>query len=404
MFALRGKTRKAHHKVQGGGAPVTRRQARAAAATLTGAAWINLPPERWRRAEFLTSPEFSDIADTVLTPGWGGALSALDKVNLYVRLIERQDDLFIVAMKIIYAECGILDPDAADVENTILEQADRIASRDAELKEYFKDVYRLLTLQEPDTPTGDGLTPATKLTRLLADPLINIVMRPARVRNLFIERLAKILVTLKTEPAFLDRIKSRPDLYAMFADIYNSYIQSEVLKLTSKSNRDGFFLWQRPRVNAIPDDTCGFDTATTAAGCFPQRASIVFFQNFCKNYGDSATGTSTIYDDPDAEYTVARFSRLTADLFKMYRGARDAATLRTLLVQKFARYTRAVSITNDKALRPNDVLFEITSPLSAMMRKLLPNQYHFLFHLLYAMQQEEELRREGPAQVSVPSN
>ena len=344
-----------------------------------------IPPERqnnWNKA-LDAQPPLRKYATIITREDWGTLTPEL-KLKTYIELIERQDDLFLTAVSIIYNELGI-KPDSENLEQSVFDILDKTSlDRQAELKEYLSDVYRLVTCIEPiRTLGGVAKYKFIKQTRLLInDPLSHILLRPKRATNVFISCIAKILISLKKTPALL--IKSsqeKADLQAMFADVYNTFIQHEILDATSKSLRDGYFLWQEVQAGVVPPDECGINTTTQ---CDEKKSNTLLWQNFCKYYstiGDTALFGSVVSSTGGILKTM--FSRILVDIFKMYKH-KTADQIRTDYIAQFYNTLESKPNTISSIYRPA-IVDRLNTIEAGMMRMLDPEQYTFIFHLLYTL-------------------
>ena len=154
--------------------------------------------------EALRSQEhLKQFGGVITSPNWGGK-SEQEKLDLYVQLVECQDDLNRLAISIIYKKIGITDPTIDTLEQEILNKITLIQTNETKWKEYFKDVYRLVTgategtLRSALTFTDRDLV-VEKIGRLLTDPLAQILIWPERVANMFVEHIAQVLIKLKAD-------------------------------------------------------------------------------------------------------------------------------------------------------------------------------------------------------------
>ena len=382
-----------------GGAPVTRSQKKAVvaavAATVTTpvvptapTGLYHIPPERaeawkkWLKAQ----KALSKYADIITRENWDTS-PPVDKLMTYIELIERQDELFLTAVNIIYDQLGI-DPDSDNLEQNVFEKLATKPDKQAELKEYLSDVYQLITCNKPPAIGHKSTVLYTKQTRLLfMDPLSHILLRPHRVTNMLIKCTAEILKSLKKDPTLLTRVSAESaDSQAMFADVYNTYIQQETLNATSKSLRDGFFLWQEVRAGIVPPDECAiFDTARCVEG-----SNTLLWENFCKYYNPLPQGTgenkyNALFSKVDNKLQVLNimFSRVLVDIFKMYQ-TNTAANLREIYINMFTKVSTSKTVSQKSSYRPA-IVNDLQTTAAGMMRMLDPEQYTFLFHLLYTL-------------------
>lgn len=334
--------------------------------------------------------ELNEFAGVITQPNWGTTHNDTKKLEMYVRLIERQDLMMQTALRIIYKEFSI-DPTADDLEDKVLAKLPEIQSNEVSMKEYFKDVYRIVTLTEPDLSlgTGSGIKRfVTKLARLNADPLSNILLWPARVNNMVVSGCADVLVSLKEDSAILEKSKNSDAMQIMFADLQNTFIIQETYEFTSKGLRDGCNMWQTVGDSVMPEDEC----ATSKANCIGDTKAMIW-SNFCKAYKDA----TNIFDSATKDLTKYLYSRILADIFKLYK--EESATADSVRAALIAKFNPTQSLVLDSRLRPS-IAGSVSSPLAGMVRALTPEQYHFAFHLLYTMKQKEAAAAASGSELS----
>ena len=358
---------------------------------------------KWNEA-LLLNTELAELANIITEPNWGTTLTDTAKLELYVRLIERQDLMMQTALNIIYKAFQI-DPAAEDLDDIILKNLSIINAKDkdAEMKEYFKDVYRVVTLTEPDVTFGirDTKTYVIKLARLFKDPLSNILLWPARIKNLFIFGCAEILLSLKADPSLLEKSKKDGATRILFADLQNTFIIQEAYTYTSKGLRDGCNMWQTLGDSVMPSDECALPSSTSKISCIGDMKAMIW-SNFCEGYTES----ENMFDSSAKDLTKYMYSRILADIFKLYKEERATAeSVRATLIGKFAGKSNDKTVSLPGSLYRPTIAEAVKSPIGALMRILTPEQYHFIFHILYIMQQAEKESKEEAnvqAQPSLP--
>jgi hypothetical protein len=338
--------------------------------------------------EALRSQEhLKQFGGVITSPNWGGK-SEQEKLDLYVQLVECQDDLNRLAISIIYKKIGITDPTIDTLEQEILNKITLIQTNETKWKEYFKDVYRLVTgategtLRSALTFTDRDLV-VEKIGRLLTDPLAQILIWPERVANMFVEHIAQVLIKLKADPSILGTSPKTPTEQEMFANTYNTYIQAETLYLTSKGLRDGFYIWQEVRDSVIPIDECAYTDMKSCVGGIEGGKS--FWQNFYTRWLNNES--VSIFSPRIDIFAKNRFSHIIADIFRIYQ-KQSANDVKAKLFERFSSSKQSTTITTSN-FRP-DGLSTVTSANAEFMRVLDPEQYTFIFHLLYTMSRLEE--------------
>lgn len=372
---------------------------------------------KWNEA-LLLNDNLKRFANVITTPGWntdnaGKSLTPAEKLTLYIELIERQDGMFRLAISIMY---GILDinPESSTFESDIFSKADTI--NDFELKEYFKDVVKLIIGIRTNYGTiftySSGNWLEEKISRLLNDPLPQILLWPERVSNLLIESIARILIDLKnhqnTDDELTKIIADTPRTtqgtmrIATFANNRNTFIQSNALSLTSTGIRDGFYMWHELANSIVPPDTCPGKSCN-----FNELKSTKeqdFWTNFC-GYMRSPLSTDPIEYyfhtkeiKQGQQYNTITFSHLTAYIYKLYSKMEISDVRKVIL--------NPSTFINDKLIsseyRPSDasVASEKENNIAKLLRTLDPSQYTFIFHLVYTIASIETENSVSPVSSS----
>jgi hypothetical protein len=375
---------------QVGGAPVTRSQKKAppavavaepavAAALVvptTSTGLYHIPASRaeaWKK-ELGEHPALAKYANIITRENWG-PLTSEQKLMTYIELIERQDELFLKAVSIIYKQLDI-DPNSDDLETKVFGALSRIpSSTQSTYRQYISDVYYLVTCSKPDL--NIEIEKYDKYNKqpfiLKMEPLAHILLLPYRVTNMLISSIAKIFISLKDNPALLTTASNgTTEIQGMFALVYNTFIQQEALNATSINLRDGFYLWQKSMVGVVPLDECVNKKPTQCEDNY--RDKILLWQNFCHYYRDSKQLPHSLNTG---------FSHILADIFNIYKNAGKDKTIRDIYMEKFKPIAETEA--QISSFRPN-IVSELDTPESNMMRMLDPKQYTFIFHLLYTLE------------------
>jgi hypothetical protein len=343
--------------------------------------------ENWNKA-FAKHPDpvIKGLDGKLNQENWG-ATDINDKINLYVSIVERQDDLFLVAISIINAQLKI-NSDAEDLEEEVLRKIKEanLSDNGEAYKEYLLDVYRLVTGQDPIKYVSNLSVIIMKHTRLFNDPLSNILMWPKRATNMFIYCIAKSMVDMKLDTTMLERVKANPDLYRMFADIYDTFIHQDTLYNTKKSLRDGFYITQKLYSSIIPLDECAYESVTS---CEKTHISRSFWEEFCYYFNSSE---STLFETKTGILKL-KFSHIFAEIFKLYKNNKSIKEVRDAIIAKFGAPINPSTGGAGTIYRIDAIKAQAaTSRVANMMRALDPEQYTFIFHLLYTI---EKIETEG---------
>jgi hypothetical protein len=354
--------------------------------------------EKWitnlrKAATILEDPVYAQLADVIDKKDWGTPTPEL--LDLYLHIVERQDTLFSIAIGIINKLLDV-SPAAPDYADTVITKL-RTKGADTEkaYKEYIYDVYNLImcgSYPDLDRTTNPQVQFVTKLEGLQKETLSSILLWPARVKNILIDSIADILISLKANPSILDSAGSIKEL---FNDQYNAYIMTNAIEATSKGLRDGFYLWDEVKLSAAPYDDCA------QASCEIKVAeSIQFWINFYEKYISSSDDLiKRITSNIDIRGYM--FSYFIADIFKKYKTGQTISDIRNEIISACASKSDKTPVLptlppsskkpsfGTKEFRPAAV-YTLNTATSSIMRVLTPEQYTFLYHLLYVIEQKEK--------------
>lgn len=354
----------------------------------------------WNIALGMGGPVLTTFRNVFTVADWG-TLSSSQKLDLYIQLIERQDEMFRMALNIIYAKLGI-NPQSDTLLDDVIATLGTIESLGEDrLKAYIMDVFSLITGVRPGSQEMATVLKleeldiyGEKLARLIKDPLPQILLWPERVSNVFVEYIARGLIELKTSHTELDDVLAERDpavkktKQEAFATAHNAHIQANAVLTTSLGLRDGFFLWQKMAYPDAPMDTCPKDQRSPCGQT--GVADISFWFQFC-NKMKTSIADDTAYFKKTAKIGIL-FSHLVAYVYKIYtESGIGAARTAILNLSNFA--SGADQLTKDSTYRPRDITVGLIDRFNAL-RVLEPAQYTFLLHLVYTM---GVLEREGGA-------
>lgn len=380
-------------------------------------------------AALSANTDLKRFATVITTPGWEkdstGPITDSQRLKLYVELIERQDEMFRVALSIIYGKLD-LDPASDTLEDEIHEKIDDIATKELTLKEYLKDVVKLIVGIPPNNNYGALFTYSTttlkeeKISRLLNDPLSQILLWPERVSNLLVEYIARILIDLKEKK--ISNIKAGSgESYKIqnnlqistFCNKCNSFIQSNALALTYTGLRDGFYIWHETADAVVPQNICPTTPCYHLTKGAPNNSIIKeFWESFCE-----------FLDKPDSSYlndfkrdmANITFAQLTAYIYKLYLNNNyiDIVRSKILDLNTFQLKTdkkKITTVATSSYRRPPKSLLLLTGSetlegkqLAQLLCALDPSQYSYILHLLYTIKSIEEEEEASKASVAPPS-
>ena len=201
-----------------------------------GAPWYQIP-----------APRAAEWAEPLRQLGITAGASDSDKMNEYFIALEKQDELFDVAVKLIATKLGLpANYSASDIAR--ISDIDTPAKR-TEMLAYVDDVEQLvnLAIDRDDTDTGN-LTKLQEIRSARDEPLSTLLLFPKRLNNVFIQSLANILIVLKADQSILRDAALNPTMLYSAAVQYDSNVRGNAYLQTSRNLRDGFFMSQGKRI------------------------------------------------------------------------------------------------------------------------------------------------------------
>jgi hypothetical protein len=216
----------------------SRRQTRRATAQRGGAAWPTIPDDF---ADALVAKGFPTLKRLKQTAP--NSESVTDELIMedYIRCLERQDDIFEVALDLIRSKVAAAIGGNVDLSRPedVATNIDRINAMKAEIAQPYIDAAESLITFIVDTEVTDE----TKLQEIRSAkiPLSILLLFPAKLSNLLVTALANIFVAFKDNKAALLQSSSTTEILAAQ---YEGYAQSLAYTLTARPLRDGFFLNQ----------------------------------------------------------------------------------------------------------------------------------------------------------------
>ena len=194
-----------------------------------GAAWYIIPEPR--KSDWNTYLD----AHTDLKAKFGFITGDTRTVEQHLQILECQDELFAIARGIIVSKLGLTESyTSQDVVNNVTD----INAKRAEMMEYINDVETLVNFKITTDPTNK-----TKLDQIRGDAdetLSTLLIFPDRLKNVFIQSLASILIVLKQDETVLKQ--SNNNTIDITNSQYMSHVYGSAYVQTAFKPRDGFFL------------------------------------------------------------------------------------------------------------------------------------------------------------------
>lgn len=287
----------------------------------------------------------------------------------YILVVGQQDKLFEYALIAFYR--STLGEDFGDKkdERTIIDRFKTLNYK-SEFKskindglKYIFDIYKLVAfnLQETGTHIYKGYfsVEKDKITIISSNPLLQLFVNPALVKNLFIHDLARICLEHKSN---IRLTEDNEEISKLRAKRYNAIIDANALALTTGKSVDGFFLNDK---NELFRNKVGFDLTTARPG----KLFFELFMEYC------VVNLPTITDKLPT--TGGLINTVLADRFAflaacVYHKINDTKQVNLQEVEEFI----ISKITPEKTLTKNE------SALNNRILKKIPlEHYQFVIHL-----------------------
>ena len=188
-----------------------------------GAAWYLIPEAR--KADW----------DSVLPAELAFVTADTRTMEQHFQILEHQDTLFGLALSIIASKVGLSK--GYSVQDIVNAAAAINAQRDA-MMEYIKDVEQLVNFKI-ETST-DAKSKLEQIREDSDESLSSLLLFPDRLKNVFIQSLASILIVLKQDDTVLNQ--STPDTIDITNAQYISHVYGSAYVQTAFKPRDGFFI------------------------------------------------------------------------------------------------------------------------------------------------------------------
>jgi len=290
----------------------------------------------------------------------------------YILVVGQQDKLFEYALIAFYR--STLGEDFGDKkdERTIIDRFKTLNHKSDfnsiinDGLKYIFDIYKLVAFNLPETGThiykGYFSVEKDKITIISSNPLLQLFVNPALVKNLFIHDLARICLEHKSNI----RLKEdNEEISKLRAKRYNAIIDANALALTTGKSVDGFFLND---INELFRNKVGFDLTTARPG----KLFFELFMEYCVVNLPTITDklpTSSTYRGLINTVLADRFAFLAACV---YHKINDTKQVNLQEVEEFI----ISKITPEKTLTKNE------SALNNRILKKIPlEHYQFVIHL-----------------------
>ena len=317
------------------------------------------------------------------------AATAEEKMEAYVLAIARQDDLMLAARELIInmvVEKSDTEIDVNDSE-MILENDTGFENNKDTIAGIIKDVLQWITLM--DTPSKDS-----KWFSLL-DPSVSdfttlgYILYPARMQNLFVQGVARLLVALRGDPDTIDKILSASTfrqriLKQLFVDQNVAYLQSLAYSMTARKLSDGISIGSKSVIFDIDELWDNFVDELIKNHNMPTKE---LFKN------DS--GTYRLFNS-DNTFDMTHIARIVAAIYVYYKNnSLDKIFENFGISENVMTDDKVQTIATHPGFPPIEGLnIKIPSlnnvPLKNLLKYMRLSQFHFMLHLRQAIRQAEE--------------
>ncbi|NDE15514.1 hypothetical protein EBZ80_11345 [bacterium] len=303
------------------------------------------------------------------------------KMEEYLATLERQDELFELALDIIKQGLGSLAINSA----AIVRNAVAIDTRRSELLEYLKDAESLVAFRGSPLPSttlpqrsaaATASQENTKFGMIYGDrseTLSTLLLFPARVRNVFLEALANIIVSLADDTIALLDV---PAAKQIFKDQLESYAQAYAYTMTARPLRDGFYIKQTQEEYATLMRTFWADFITEV---FAVRNTAPLTALFKPGIGGGCAHLITV--DGARAGTAPTFGYLAAHIWRAHKLGATTEVLLGLFDTPCTPETDRAHAARPNAEFDGTVVRGVT--LGNLFTHMEPKVLEFLLHLWY---------------------
>jgi hypothetical protein len=302
--------------------------------------------------------------------------NTLSPAQKYYTIIQRQDELTSAILKAIHNDLGLSENSSPAEISTALN-----SKTDAVITVYIdsiRSVRNLIYLKIDPTATGAAANRA-KLDDILSvnmstvtmkkQKLLELLLYPARMTNLFVTAVARLILSLRTDSTAIKEA-STPELIGLLAKQYASYVQALSYTETAKELRDyGAAFSLKPAALSVVETFFNefIQTPATPTAAFKTR-SLGYL-------------AALIYHDPTLGWAKAPGS---SPLLPPAPSTRITATAAAAAPVPRNEYGLPDAATDNDDLGDG---FTFGKFLSWMT----PEQMHFAIHLRYAIEIEQRL-------------
>lgn len=291
----------------------------------------------------------------------------------YLDAVARQDEIFEIALKGIYAELGVSPAD----ESAII-AASKKPDAKATIKSYLEAVGNLIYFSPnrkrlpTESANADLPIEKTKLQLIMNAAPVELLVNPEQVKNRFIQDLAAVCKAQKEEPSILADITDS-DIHLTRALRYEAINEANSRSMTSNKSRDGFYLLQAASTFR---SMMGYDSEDTKMGFWYK------FLERCKGENTFADEDNTDRYAFFAAYVYKKFVESTGNLTESVLNGLNTD------ITGPARESRTGSRgqANTEHLPDNleeEVIAGLT--LKTLLSKMLIGDIQFVVHLCYTL-------------------
>ena len=283
-------------------------------------------PDAPRNAEWIAAATGTPLA-TLVT-----ALCTAPTMQSYIEAVAKQDDLFLLAHRIVFND--LITGDTIDIPTLLTKD---VSTYKGPLSEYLNDVRKWVCF------TVNTTTKLAKIEQILKEPMNEIILYPQRLTNTFVAAIAGIFVQVKQNAVNFSNAATFAKMKEFYTFDFNGYSRELTYKQTRKDVRDGFYLEQA--VSDFKGDMKGFwseliDSLKNLETTSLFKAKSVWRQEFLDAQTDDAKKAAAtaalekcrdFFFSGDNTKGINTWAPVAASVFDLYTSTASGFSIKTLL-------------------------------------------------------------------------
>ena len=345
-----------------------------------GAPWYQIP-----------APRAEEWAEPLKQLGFTSGSSDSERMNDYFMALEKQDDLFDAAIKLIAAKLGLPhNYSASDIAG--VPDIDAPAKR-MEMLAYVDDVEQMVQLTI-DATAQRNPTKLQEIRNARDEPLSTLLLFPKRLNNIFVQSLANILIVLKTDQSILKDADRNETMKYSAAVQYDSNVRGNAYLQTARNIRDGFFMSQsktdfNKEIALVPPVVFGLPTRSADNNNFWVKLleALIKVNNTLTEADIFKVGND---ECPFKLIGNAKWADITAHVFLAYKFNK----IDNILQFFKGECATTAPLADDPARRhfPNKAFDEVDvrgTTFKALMSNMEDTMLQYILHLAYTIRKNE---------------